>query len=599
MFRSKTLLFLAMAASLLCQGQVVSKVGCGEYGRYILRTSDGQVYEDFWIPPAVRLMPCNTAGKRIVDISGALYTAVGIDQDGYAWVFGQGSLTPTKITRDTTGAPFTGNISCAGYFGTYTTIRSDGSIWSWGDDAWGLTAGKKMSLPVKLQMPPGVSFQKIVAANILIALATNGDVYIYSGNGGKPVKIFLPGPATDVAGSHTGFYIAIVGGYPYGWGAEYTYLGCSSQITTPVALKTIWGLTSPISRIVCNHNAIHFIDIQGRLFGMGDNAEGDVGNGSELVNHAEIYKPPAYPAARMYAWSWAKYGMMISKPTQIAPGTFFKDIWTGNSFAFYHYAIDTHDSLYSWGRGKSWVQGESHNNEDIFPNAYDVLMPTPIHPFYVSDQAFGNFNPMTANAGIDQVITLNSALLVGKASASTGYSIISRNWQQLSGPPAVIVSAATDSTSITGLTTGILTFKYTATDNNTATVTDTVQISVSIPTNKPPVAVISPLLPITLPSDSIILDGTGSTDPDGAVTGYFWTVLSGPCGAVINHPGAPRAVLTAQQSGQYIVQLTVMDNQGATNSMTGPLLVNVADGIIKVTTIFLYRSGKTETHIQQ
>jgi hypothetical protein len=467
------------------RAQVVRKIACGEYARYVLRADNGRVYEDYWNGHYVALTPVNTNGKKIVDVAGALYSAVGVDEDGGAWVFGQGNITPAQVETDTTGAPFTGNVSCTGYFGTYVTLKANGSIWTWGKDAWGLfseNASTNMARPIKLKSPHGIKFKKICAGNRLIALATDGSVYEYSaGHKGVPVKVALPRPACDIAASHTGFYIAIVPenpavdnrtGYPYGWGAESAYFGASGDIVNPIPLKGRWGITQPIRRITANHNTIHFIDSKGRLFGLGDNPIGEVGNGEELVNHADRYPTP-------YAWSWTKHEFLVSKPVEIGAGIKWKDIWADNSYAFYHYAIDENDSLYFWGRSKSWVSGKSHSNEDLYPNAFDVLAPTMQHPFTTPNKHYGVFVKYKCDAGEDQVISGDTARLTGHATASTGYTIASLKWTRISGPACTIVSPSSHSTTVKDMSPGIYRFRLQMTDDNTATISDTVTVKVS------------------------------------------------------------------------------------------------------------------------
>ena len=46
--------------------------------------------------------------------------------------------------------------------------------------------------------------------------------------------------------------------------------------------------------------------------------------------------------------------------------------------------------------------------------------------------------------------------------------------------------------------------------------------------NKPPVAIAGPDQVVTLPSDSVLLDGSSSSDPDGTISDWLWTKISGP-----------------------------------------------------------------------
>ena len=51
--------------------------------------------------------------------------------------------------------------------------------------------------------------------------------------------------------------------------------------------------------------------------------------------------------------------------------------------------------------------------------------------------------------------------------------------------------------------------------------------------NKPPIAIAGPDQAITLPTDSVSLDGSASNDPDGTISdpiaiGWLWRKISGP-----------------------------------------------------------------------
>jgi hypothetical protein len=86
----------------------------------------------------------------------------------------------------------------------------------------------------------------------------------------------------------------------------------------------------------------------------------------------------------------------------------------------------------------------------------------------------------TANAGIDQTITLptNSVTLSGSGTDTDG-TISSYSWTKISGGTATITSPTSASTTITGLVAGTYVFQLQVTDNNGATATDTVQITVN------------------------------------------------------------------------------------------------------------------------
>lgn len=88
--------------------------------------------------------------------------------------------------------------------------------------------------------------------------------------------------------------------------------------------------------------------------------------------------------------------------------------------------------------------------------------------------------PPTANAGTDQTITLptSQVTLTGSGTDSDG-SIASYSWSKVSGGTATITSATSATTTVTGLAAGVYVFRLTVTDNQGATGTDDVQITVN------------------------------------------------------------------------------------------------------------------------
>jgi hypothetical protein len=54
--------------------------------------------------------------------------------------------------------------------------------------------------------------------------------------------------------------------------------------------------------------------------------------------------------------------------------------------------------------------------------------------------------------------------------------------------------------------------------------------------NQPPIANAGPDRAITLPTDSISLDGNASKDPDGKISEWLWTKISGPASFNIIKP---------------------------------------------------------------
>lgn len=80
--------------------------------------------------------------------------------------------------------------------------------------------------------------------------------------------------------------------------------------------------------------------------------------------------------------------------------------------------------------------------------------------------------------------------------------------------------------------------------------------------NKPPVAIAGPDQLITLPTDSVLLDGSNSSDPDGGIRAWQWTKIEGPASFVIDNATAPKTLVQNLKAGVYQFELNITDTKG-------------------------------------
>ncbi|MFZ2807813.1 MAG: PKD domain-containing protein, partial [Desulfosalsimonadaceae bacterium] len=99
--------------------------------------------------------------------------------------------------------------------------------------------------------------------------------------------------------------------------------------------------------------------------------------------------------------------------------------------------------------------------------------------------------------------------------------------------------------------------------------TDTVTVTVNddgiVPPNQQPTANAGPDQSVKSGA-SVVLDGTGSSDPDGTVAGYAWTQTDAT-GTPVTLSGASAAKPTftapsVENTTTFVFSLTVTDNQG-------------------------------------
>ena len=144
-----------------------------------------------------------------------------------------------------------------------------------------------------------------------------------------------------------------------------------------------------------------------------------------------------------------------------------------------------------------------------------------------------NNKPPIAAAGPDQVITLptDSVSLDGSASSDPDGTISVWLWKKISGPVSFSINnASVSKTIVRNLVKGVYQFELKVIDNGGLSAKDTMQVIVNVPSqpNRPPVANAGTDQTITLPTNTINLDESGSTDPDNNIINYTWTKIPGP-----------------------------------------------------------------------
>ncbi len=78
--------------------------------------------------------------------------------------------------------------------------------------------------------------------------------------------------------------------------------------------------------------------------------------------------------------------------------------------------------------------------------------------------------------------------------------------------------------------------------------------------NRPPIAVAGSDQVISLPTDSVLLDGSASSDPDGNISRYLWKKISGPASFIIVNPSESKTIGRNLVAGIYRFELTITDN---------------------------------------
>lgn len=93
-------------------------------------------------------------------------------------------------------------------------------------------------------------------------------------------------------------------------------------------------------------------------------------------------------------------------------------------------------------------------------------------------------------------------------------------------------------------------------------------------TNQPPVAKAGIDQAITLPTNAVTLDASGSIDPDGSIVLYLWKQVAGPNQSAIRDSSRVSSLVNSLIQGIYQFELKVIDNGGLSAKDTVQISVN-------------------------
>jgi hypothetical protein len=199
-------------------------------------------------------------------------------------------------------------------------------------------------------------------------------------------------------------------------------------------------------------------------------------------------------------------------------------------------------------------------------------------PSSVTIRVVAQNNAPIANAGPDMHAYVGDDVVLNASSSfDPDLDPITYNWIQVSGATVVIFNANTPQPFFTPTTSGVFEFKVTASDGQ-ASATDNVMVTVDNH-NQVPVADAGANM-ATLMGDTVTLDGSKSSDPDGTTISYIWSQTGGPM-VSLNSSNSATPSFVPTQTGVYVFELRVYD--GIDTSSPASVTVTVQDKALEVT----------------
>ncbi|KAM4735827.1 dyslexia-associated protein KIAA0319 isoform 4-T4 [Anableps anableps] len=179
------------------------------------------------------------------------------------------------------------------------------------------------------------------------------------------------------------------------------------------------------------------------------------------------------------------------------------------------------------------------------------------------------------------VLPLSGGLLLNGSGSTDDRGVSGYSWEAVSGPPGLRLRDADRAVAmVTGLRGGRYTFRLTVSDQEGATDSALLAVRVQEARSLPPVAHASGSHVLTLPNDSVVLEGS-VTDGDQTEVRYLWTrdSQSPAAGEVLfGSETRPSLYLAHLVEGTYLFQLRVTDAQGRSGAATATVEVRPEPG---------------------
>jgi hypothetical protein len=183
-----------------------------------------------------------------------------------------------------------------------------------------------------------------------------------------------------------------------------------------------------------------------------------------------------------------------------------------------------------------------------------------------------NVHP-SAEAGPDQFLTVTalpaSVTLDGSASSDPEGASLSYDWTQLSGPSVILAENGTAKPSFGATALGTYVFQLVVNNGTLSSFPDVVQVTL---TNAPPIADAGSCHRYDEGTAQVMLDGSGSFDPEHMPLSYRWTQLSGWI-VDLSDPTAVNPTFNHPWPGVYAFQLVVNDGIQDSQPTTVSVLV--------------------------
>ncbi len=195
----------------------------------------------------------------------------------------------------------------------------------------------------------------------------------------------------------------------------------------------------------------------------------------------------------------------------------------------------------------------------------------------------GTNDPPTANAGADQTVAEGATVtLDGSGSSDSEGEDLTYTWKQTSGPTVTLNDTTAESPTFMApdqlLTATTLVFELIVTEDRTggsASLAAMVSVTINAGTNDRPTADAGADQTVA-EGASVTLDGSGSSDPEGAPLNYTWSQIQGQ-NVTLNNASTESPTFTAPTnlSANAVLEFSLVVNDGANDSQPNTVTITI------------------------
>lgn len=221
--------------------------------------------------------------------------------------------------------------------------------------------------------------------------------------------------------------------------------------------------------------------------------------------------------------------------------------------------------IYKWPWASAWTPASTSTTRTFYLDSVFYASSAATYADMDVTPAVGN-TPPTISAGSNQSLANGvTSTTIPVTSADADGTITSESLTQTSGPNTAVIGAKSGgSYPVSNLITGTYQFLASSTDNEGATATATMNVTVAEANQLPTVTITADAIYTGV--NAVQLQASG-TDADGSVVSYLWERLDGPV-VTIQTPTEANTWLTGLPAGEYTYQVTVTDNNGGKGAAT-------------------------------